>query len=154
MPWFKNIVTGVSYELEGERTLEVARGNTDLEELSRKPRNVFGEVGSSKGIDGDFYEPKLVEGTVEQRTTIDETPEEPVGQYTTIDEADQLPEDEQRTTIDELPEATTPDVKPDFDEDALDALDRDQLVDLAQSMNIKTSGKNMDKIKAEIRAAE
>lgn len=150
MPWFKNVVTGVSYELEGERTLEVARGNADLEELHRKPKHIIGDVGSSKGIDGDFHEPKLVEGTVEQRTTIDETPKEPVTQYTTIDEADQLPEDEQRTTIDELPEAT-PDVS---GPDALDSLDREALVELAESLSIKTSGKNMEKIKAEIRAAE
>lgn len=49
MPWFKNKVTGVAWEIEGERALEIARVNTDLEELTEAPKNALEFVEHTVG---------------------------------------------------------------------------------------------------------
>lgn len=103
MTWFKNKITGVAYDIDGERNLEIAQENPDMEELTEAPEDALQYVGNINAPDEDS-------------------------------------EDEDDTT--------------EGQEDPLDGMVKADLKDLAQSMGIATSGKNVEQLKEAIRQAE
>lgn len=96
--WFRNIRTGVAWDIEGERALDIARINKDLEEI--------GEDAPEEIVAGG--------GKVEVSRETDE-------------------------------EST---------EDVLDAMEKKDLIAMAKSLDIATSGKNVNQLKEAIRSAE
>jgi len=103
MPWFKNVLTGVAYDIDGERNLEIAQENPDLEELAEAPEDAL--------------------------------------QFTqNINAPDEDSEDEDDAT--------------EGQEDPLDGMVKADLKELAASMGIATSGKNVEQLKEAIRQAE
>jgi hypothetical protein len=103
MTWFKNTITGVAYEIEGERNLDIAQDNPDLEELTEAPEDALQYVGD-------------------------------------INAADEDSEDEDDTS--------------EGQEDPLDGMVKADLKELAASLGVATSGKNVEQLKEAIRQAE